>query len=191
MTLTTIQRERLADLAERVHSELRMLSYPDQHWVVGRQRPDRTHVYDVAIIGGGQGGLAVSARLRREKVDNVIVYDKRPAGLEGPWRTTARMLTLRTPKHLPGLDATLPSLSPEAWYTARNGEEAWEKMDRIPKDEWQEYLIWCRETLGLPVRNQVEVTCVKPEGDMFRLELAILDELGKPAIFIGRGFGLD
>ena len=44
----------------------------------------------MAIIGGGQGGLAVAARLKREKVDNVIVYDKQPAGLEGPWLTTAR-----------------------------------------------------------------------------------------------------
>lgn len=178
MTMMVTQSERLAKLAERVRSELYMLRYPDQNWIVGRRRPDGAHVYDVAIIGGGQGGLAVAARLKREQVDNVIVYDKQPAGLEGPWLTTARMRTLRTLKHLPGLDATLPSLSPQAWYTARHGEEAWEKLDRIPKDDWPEYLNWCRKTLDLPVRNQVEVTGIKSDGDLFRLDLAILDEAG-------------
>jgi cation diffusion facilitator CzcD-associated flavoprotein CzcO len=179
MTLMSIQNERLARLAEQVRSDLHMLRYPDQPWVVGRQRPDGAHVFDVAIIGGGQGGLAVAARLKREKVENVIVYDKQPVGLEGPWLTTARMLTLRTLKHLPGLDASLPSLSPQAWYTARYGEKAWEELDRIPTADWPDYLNWCRETLELPVRNQVEVTAIKPEGELFRLDLAILDAKGE------------
>jgi cation diffusion facilitator CzcD-associated flavoprotein CzcO len=178
MTVMTIKTGRLARLAEQVRAELYMLRYPDQPWVVGRRRDDGAHVYDVAIIGGGQGGLAIAARLKRERVDNVIVYDERPAGLEGPWLTTARMLTLRTMKHLPGIDATLPSLSPQAWYTARYGEEAWEAMDRIPKGDWQDYLNWCRATLDLPVRNQVRVTSVKPESGMFRLDLAPVDATG-------------
>lgn len=179
MTLMTIQNGRVDQLAERVRAELHMLRYPDQPWVVSKQRSDGAHVYDVAIVGAGQGGLAVAARLKREKVDNVIVYDKQPAGLEGPWLTTARMLTLRTLKHLPGLDASLPSLSPQAWFTARHGEEAWEAMHRIPKGDWQDYLNWFRTTLELPVRNRVEVTAIVPEGDLFRLDLAILDQSGE------------
>lgn len=179
MTPVTIPNENLERLAARVRADLHMLRYPDQPWVVPLQRPDGVHVYDVAVIGGGQGGLAVAAKLKREKVDNIVVYDKQPAGLEGPWLTTARMLTLRTLKHLPGLDANLPSLSPQAWYTARYGEEAWEAMLRIPKDDWQDYLNWCRETLELPVRNLVEVTTIKPEGAMFSLDLAILDQAGR------------
>lgn len=178
MTLMTIQTGRLARLAEQVRAEIHTLRYPDQPWVVGRRRDDGAHVYDVAIIGGGQGGLAVAARLKREKVDNVIVYDERPAGLEGPWLSTARMLTLRTMKHLPGIDATIPSLSPQAWYTARYGEEAWEAMDRIPKNDWQDYLNWCRATLDLPVRNQVRVTSIRPDGEMFCLDLDIRDAAG-------------
>lgn len=32
-------------------------------------------------------------------------------GKEGPWATYARMVTLRTPKHLTGLDYGMPSLT--------------------------------------------------------------------------------
>lgn len=171
--------DNLAKLTDQVRADLKVVCFPDQHWVVGRTRADGAHVYDVAIIGGGQGGLAVAARLKREKVDNIVVLDKQPAGLEGPWLNTARMLTLRTPKHLLGIDATLPSVSPQSWYTARYGSEAWDRLDRIPKDDWQEYLTWCRNTLSLPVRNHVEVTSIRPEGDLFRLTLAILDKAGQ------------
>ncbi len=56
--------------------------------------------------------------LRREKIDNVVVLDRSPAGREGPWITYARMDTLRTPKHLSGPELGLPSLSFRAWYEA-------------------------------------------------------------------------
>jgi hypothetical protein len=35
-------------------------------------------------------------------VTNVLVLDENPAGLEGPWVTYARMVTLRTNKALTG-----------------------------------------------------------------------------------------
>ena len=41
----------------------------------------------------------------------MVCLDENPAGLEGPWVTYARMVTLRTPKALTGLDYGMPSLT--------------------------------------------------------------------------------
>jgi cation diffusion facilitator CzcD-associated flavoprotein CzcO len=54
-------------------------------------------VVDVAIIGAGMTGLACAAALLQRGV-SVVAYDEAPAGLEGPWATTARMETLRRPE---------------------------------------------------------------------------------------------
>jgi hypothetical protein len=40
--------------------------------------------------------------LSTPQVTNVLVLDENPAGLEGPWVTYARMVTLRTNKALTG-----------------------------------------------------------------------------------------
>lgn len=74
------------------------------------------------------------------------------------------MPTLRTLKHLPGIDPSLPNLSPQAWYIARSGQQAWRTLERISKEDWHEYLSWCRKTLRLPVRNLVAVSAIVPEG---------------------------
>ncbi|WP_435656625.1 FAD-dependent oxidoreductase [Brucella pituitosa] len=171
MNAHPIQNDDLATLTRKVRADLHTLRYPDEQWVVPYQHESGKHVFDVAIIGGGQGGLAVAAGLLRERVDNIVVFDRQPAGLEGPWNTTARMRTLRTPKHLPGIDPTLPNLSPQAWYIARYGEKAWEDLGKIPKGDWQDYLTWCRHTLNLPVQNLVEVSSVTPEDGLFRLDI--------------------
>lgn len=57
-------------------------------------------------------------------------------GKEGPWVTYARMVTLRTPKHLTGLDYGMPSLTFQAYYEARFGAEAWARLDKIPRELW-------------------------------------------------------
>jgi cation diffusion facilitator CzcD-associated flavoprotein CzcO len=136
---------------------------------VPRSHPSGKHVYDVLIIGAGQSGLAIAFALMRDRVSNIVVLDRRAPGREGPWTTTARMRTLRTPKHLPGIELGLPNLTTRAWYIARYGAEAWERLDKIPKEDWQDYLIWCRKTLELPVRNEVEVTSIRWEGSLFRV----------------------
>ncbi|MFW7354696.1 MAG: FAD-dependent oxidoreductase [Brucella sp.] len=178
MNAHPIQNDDLATLSRKVKADLHILRYPDERWVVPYQHKSGDHVYDVVIIGGGQGGLAVAAGLLRERVDNIVVFDRQPAGLEGPWNTTARMRTLRTPKHLPGIDPTLPNLSPQAWFIARYGEAAWENLVKIPKGDWQDYLTWCRQTLNLPVQNLVEVSSIAPEGEIFRLDINRLSSDG-------------
>ena len=72
--------ERLAALADRVREELALLDYPLMHWVSPRVGPADEHVYDVVIIGAGQGGLATAFGLRRERVDNILLLRPRSAG---------------------------------------------------------------------------------------------------------------
>ena len=117
----------------------------------------RGHVYDVLIVGAGQSGLAAAYGLLREQVRNVIVLDRQPAGSEGPWKTFARMTTLRTPKTVSGLDFGNPSLTPQAWFEAQWGAEAWANLAKFPRETWQDYLNWYRSILALPVENNVDV----------------------------------
>ena len=163
--------QRLDELSAAVRADLEVLRHPVEPWVVPRTHPSGKHVYDVLIVGAGQGGLAIAFALLRDRVSNIVVLDRRPAGREGPWNTTARMRTLRTPKHLPGIELGLPNLTTRAWYIARYGAQAWERLDKIPKEDWQDYLIWCRKTLDLPVRNETDVTSIRWEESLFRVAL--------------------
>ena len=89
---------------------------------------------------------------------SVVAYDEAPAGLEGPWATTARMETLRSPKQLAGPALGIPSLTFRAWFEAQFGRAAWEALDKIPRLQWMDYLRWYRRVLALPVRNGHRVT---------------------------------
>jgi FAD-NAD(P)-binding len=147
----------LADLETRVRRDLNLSNYPDQPWV-----PERPGILNVAIIGGGQSGLATAFGLARENIGNVRIFDRSENGFEGPWVTFARMLTLRTPKHLTGPDIGFPSLTPRAWFEARYGAEAWNALGKISRLDWQAYLGWFRRVLDLPVDNATEVTYIAP-----------------------------
>ena len=160
---------RLAALADRVAADLALLDYPLLPWVTPRTGPDGEHVFDVIVVGAGQGGLATAFGLRRERVDDVLVLDRAAPGREGPWKTYARMLTFRSPKHVTGPDLGVPSLTPQAYYRARFGDAAWDALGKYPREAWQEYLDWYRETLRLPVRHHTEVRLIAPEGDLLRV----------------------
>jgi len=144
-------------LAERVRRDLELLSYPEREWVLARKTAGGAHVYDVVIVGGGQGGLAAAFGLLRERIANLLVIDDQPPDRAGPWLNFARMRTLRTPKYLTGPDLGIPSLTPRAWYEAQHGEGSWETLGLIPKEAWAEYLGWYRRTLGIPVRPDTRV----------------------------------
>ena len=170
--------ERLDQLSAAVRADLEVLRHPVEPWIVPRMHPSGKHVYDALIVGAGQSGLAIAFALMRDRVSNIVVLDRRPAGREGPWNTTARMHTLRTPKHLPGMELGLPNLTTRAWYIARYGAQAWEELDKIPKEDWQDYLIWCRKTLELPVQNEVNVTSICWEQSLFRVVFEARDGTG-------------
>jgi cation diffusion facilitator CzcD-associated flavoprotein CzcO len=155
----------LTDLEARVRADLACLDYPARPWVPER-RHDGQAVLDVLIIGAGQGGLATAFALLREKITNIVVVDKAARGEEGVWTTFARMITLRTPKHVCGPDLGIGSLTPRAWYEARFGAAAWRELGKIPREKWQDYLDWYRQVLSLPVRNETGIVAIEPRGDL-------------------------
>lgn len=168
-----VQLSGLVALEMMVKRDLAMLADPASSWVRPRVGPGGARVFDVAIVGGGQSGLGACFALRREGVHNTIVLDENPEGREGPWVTYARMVTLRTPKHLTGVETGVPSLTFRAWYEAQFGAEAWDKVDRISRGAWMAYLRWLRAVLELPVRNNAKVERIEPAGaGVFRLLLA-------------------
>lgn len=155
----------LEALNAAVRRDLDMIALPSATWVKPRTHPSGAHVYDVVIVGGGQSGLGAAFALRREGVPNVLVVDENEPGKEGPWITYARMITLRTPKHLTGVETGIPSLTFRSWYEAQHGAAAWEKVEKIPRSEWMDYLKWFREVLELPVRNGARVTRIGKDAD--------------------------
>ncbi|HET7670075.1 MAG TPA: NAD(P)/FAD-dependent oxidoreductase [Burkholderiales bacterium] len=147
--------EALTALARR---ELEALRYPAPNWV-----PPREGLLDVLVVGGGMCGQTATFALLREGVRNLRCVDRAPHGREGPWTTFARMDILRSPKHLTGPDLGIAALTYRAYHEAKFGAEHWEKLHKIDRVEWANYLRWVRETVALPVENRVEVR---------RLELA-------------------
>jgi cation diffusion facilitator CzcD-associated flavoprotein CzcO len=146
----------LAALEAAVRRDLDILDYPRRSWVlpVG----GAGEALDVLIIGGGQGGQGAAFGLMREKIHSLLVVDENAPGQEGPWRTFARMRSLRTPKYLTSIDLGVPSLTCRAWFEAQHGEAAWQALTFVPKETWAEYLLWHRRVLSIPVRNHTRVT---------------------------------
>jgi cation diffusion facilitator CzcD-associated flavoprotein CzcO len=153
----------LAALEARLADELAFLQLPAPRWTPALVH-DGEPVVDVAIVGAGMTGLALAAALVQRGV-SVVAYDEAPAGLEGPWATTARMETLRSPKQLAGPALGIPSLTFRAWFEAQFGRGAWDALDKIPRLQWMDYLRWYRAVLALPVRNGHRVTDIAPRAD--------------------------
>jgi cation diffusion facilitator CzcD-associated flavoprotein CzcO len=158
----------LSELEARIKRELDYVSYPARSWM----RPAQHGVQDVIIVGGGQSGLAAAFGLLRERVTNILVLDRNDEGREGPWITFARMITLRTPKMVTGLDFGMPALTPRAWFEAQWGAAAWDELQRIPRERWQDYLNWYRRVLALPVENGADVTSISQCGHLVSLTTA-------------------
>jgi len=54
-------------------------------------------------------GLVAATALKLLGMDNCVSLDRAEKGREGPWVTTARMTTLRSPKQLTGPALGLPA----------------------------------------------------------------------------------
>jgi FAD-dependent urate hydroxylase len=160
----------VARLSDRVRREMTYLSYPSREWTIPRYR-DGGRVLDALIVGGGQGGLAIAFGLKLERINNIRIVDRNRRGLEGPWRRFARMKALRTNKEVTGIDLGIPSLTPRAWYEARFGRRAWERIQKLSPSEWRDYLDWYRDVLELPVENDTEVTSIESAGDVLLAHL--------------------
>lgn len=150
-------------LEARYKQDIAWLNLPTKAWVPVTTKYGAT-VIDVVIIGGGQSGLAVATALKHINVQSVI-FDQSKEGIEGPWVTTARMETLRSPKQLTGPALGFSSLTFHAWYEAQFGVDAWEALDKIPRTQWMDYLRWYRKVVDVDVRNEHRIENVRPRAD--------------------------
>ena len=153
----------LTALAKR---ELEQLRYPLANWVLPRDG-----LTDVVVVGGGMCGQTAMFALLREGVTNLRCVERAPRGREGPWTTFARMDLLRSPKHLTGPDLGIASLTYRAYHEAKFGVAHWEKLHKIDRVEWARYLMWVRETVGIPVENGVGVRTIELVPGAVRVHL--------------------
>lgn len=179
----------LERLAAQARADLERINVPPPAWVLPAESSTaEAPILDVLIAGAGMCGQTAAYALRREGVTRVRVIDRAPRGEEGPWGTYARMLTLRSPKHVGGPELGVPSLSFRAWYEAQHGEggstskegvPGWEALHKIGRVDWRDYLLWVRETVGLAVENGVSLRSVSHTQDGRVLEVEVEDAHGR------------
>lgn len=159
----------LAKLETMIARDLETLEYPSRDWLPKRTHESGAHVYDVIVVGAGHCGVTAAFGLKRERINNILVIERSEPGNEGPWQTYARMPDLRTRKAVTGNELGYPNLTFRAYFEAREGVEAYKKLQRISCDEWTCYLLWLRRILDLPVENGVDLERISPEGDLLRI----------------------
>jgi cation diffusion facilitator CzcD-associated flavoprotein CzcO len=167
-------------LTARVRDDLARTAHPSMPWLEPRMGPDGTPALDVLIVGGGQSGVAIAFGLLRAQVTNLLVVDKAPRGLEGPWRTYARMPTLRSPKDYTGPDLNIPSLTYRSWHEAMFGAADWERLPIIPRENWADYLLWVRAATGVAVQNETAAIDIAPSGGL--LAVTLRDRDGRDSV---------
>jgi FAD-dependent urate hydroxylase len=159
-------------LRQRARFDLACLNYPPVNWVVPARHPSGAHVSDVVVVGGGMAGLVLTFSLQRYGIRNIRCLDRNAAGREGPWVTYARMATLRSPKTLTGPAAGIPSLTFRAWHIAQFGAAEWQRLDKIPRVMWMDYLRWYRDVLDLSIENNIEVQRIRAQDGLLALDLS-------------------
>ncbi|MDB5731817.1 MAG: NAD(P)/FAD-dependent oxidoreductase, partial [Variovorax sp.] len=111
----------LERLTAQARADLERINVPPSAWVLpAESAAGDAPVLDVLIAGAGMCGQTAAFALWREGVTNLRIVDRAARGEEGPWGTWARMLTLRSPKHVGGPDLGVPSLTFRAWYEAQH-----------------------------------------------------------------------
>lgn len=164
--MTQTRRPQAMDALEaRVRADLAAIEVPLREWVPARRDADGKILHDVVIVGAGLSGLSIAFGLKRQGVSRVKIIDAAPRGREGPWVTSARMRTLRSPKWLSGPDLGVPSLTYRAWHEAMFGEQDWATLDLIDRVIWMDYLNWFRDIVGIDVENDTRLNQLGPSQD--------------------------
>jgi cation diffusion facilitator CzcD-associated flavoprotein CzcO len=162
----------LAELEARLRRDLELLVMPpSKDWLELRVHPDHGPVLDVAVIGAGMSGLSAAFALKCLAIRGLRVFDRSPAGFEGPWATFARMQTLRSPPELSGPAFGFSNLTFRAWFEAQFGLAAWKKVHRIPRLQWMDYLRWYRRMIDVPIENDTALIDVGGDGEFVVLTL--------------------
>ncbi len=162
----------LPALEAELREQLARLCLPRKEWTKPHPGPDGTAMLDVLVIGAGQYGTGIGAALKLNGITNFLILDKAGEGREGPWVTYARMPTLRSPKFHPGICFGVPAMTFQSWYRAAHGDAAWNRLYKIPNGVWQDYLVWVRRVLDLPVRNRAEAVDLRQNGSHVEVALA-------------------
>lgn len=161
----------LAALEREVARDLDRLMLPPANWTAELRGPDDAPMIDVAIVGAGMCGIAAAAALAFCGVRNVLLLDRSAAGQEGPWLSTARMETLRSPKHLPGIAMGVGPLTFRAWYEAQHGPPGFAALYKVSNADWVRYLSWVRRVLDLPLASGTSVVRLRPGPGHLVLDL--------------------
>lgn len=164
-------------LTQQSRLDLERLNLPAANWVPPQTSPDGQPVLDVLIAGGGMCGQTIAQALIRDGIRNILAIDQASYGQEGPWDTYARMLTLRSPKHLTGPDLGVPSMTFRAWYEAQHGigdvstfaprAPGWAGLHKVGRVDWRDYLLWVRAVMNLPIANQTRLLEVTDQPDSY------------------------
>ncbi|MCH2156373.1 MAG: NAD(P)/FAD-dependent oxidoreductase [Opitutales bacterium] len=161
---------KLAALTDRVRREIGYFSYYTKPWVKQAMHPSGERVYDVAVIGAGQNGLGIFHGLKQNGISNTLIIDENPMQAAGNFAQYDRMLSLRTPKDLTGLDFGLASLTFRSFWEALHPGDAWTSLEKVSRAEWDAYLKWYRSTLEIPVRYEHRLVRLERETpQMLRL----------------------
>jgi cation diffusion facilitator CzcD-associated flavoprotein CzcO len=166
-----------------VARDLEMLGVPAANWPANIEDAAGQPVLDVLIVGAGMNGIAAAGSLMFKGVRNLALVERSKPGQEGPWLTSARMDTLRSPKTLTGPALGVPALTFRAWYEAKCGLAAWEALYKIHNRTWVEYLSWLQKVLALPVSHGVAVEALEPAGSFVQ---AVLNEGGARRSLLAR-----
>jgi cation diffusion facilitator CzcD-associated flavoprotein CzcO len=158
--MTPLSHIGLPALEARLADDLLTMGWPGRSWLPAREHQGQA-VADVIIIGAGQAGLAAAFGLAQQGI-RATLLDRAPAGYEGPWATSARMQTLRSPKELPGPAMGVAALTFRAWFLAQFGDTAWAALDKIARLQWMDYLRWYRRVTQAQVLNDCEVLELRP-----------------------------
>src|SRR5258708_9547722 len=116
-------------------------------------------------------GLSAAFALNCLAIRARRVFDRSPAGFEGPWASFARMETLRSPPELTGPAFGFSTLTFRAWFEAQFGLTAWKKVHRIPRLQWMDYLRWYRRMIDVPIENDTALIDLSGEKDFVVLTL--------------------
>lgn len=176
-------------LAHAALREFALLNIPPPEWVpahgdAGATAPSGAPL-DALVVGGGMCGQTVAFALWREGLRRVRVIDARDRGEEGPWGTYARMVTLRSPKHLTGPDLGVPSLTFRAWYEAQHGSDVagrrggapgWAGLHKVGRLDWRDYLLWVRDVVaaagGPAIENGTRLLRIQADANALVAQLA-------------------
>jgi cation diffusion facilitator CzcD-associated flavoprotein CzcO len=162
----------LEELEARLKRDFELLVMPPaKDWLEPREHPEFGPALDVAVIGAGMSGLAAAFALKCLAIRSLKIFDRSPAGFEGPWATFARMETLRSPPELSGPAFGFSNLTFRAWFEAQFGLDAWKQVHRIPRLQWMDYLRWYRRVIDVPVENDTALIDIGGDREFVVLTL--------------------